>query len=107
MEKDVMLECDSCHFQTTKLTEYERSPFNRNPSDPTTKKLCDLCASTVAGNTVDYPASYRDPAVLRTICYVGNVILQAIQLKQGRIEVRNMDLQSIARDVIGPSGDAK
>lgn len=72
-------ECDSCHFETKRLKRYARAPLAVEKGD---KWLCVLCASTLAGNALDYPSNYPDPAALRTICYVGNVILAAIAERQ-------------------------
>ena len=47
--------------------------------------LCSLCRSTLAGVAYEYPEQYPGQEVaLRTICYIGNVILEAIEdLKRG------------------------
>jgi hypothetical protein len=69
-------ECDSCHF-VGPVKGYET--FAPGPMKGQTKHLCALCASTLAGNALEYPDQYPHRDVLRTICYVGNVLLAAIQ----------------------------
>ena len=67
-------ECNSCAYETQELTFYDPRPGNvEGPW------LCDLCAGTLAGSAAERPEAYRDPVVLQTICYVGNVILDAIR----------------------------
>lgn len=60
-------ECYACQYET-KITQY-------NEGQEGETWLCDLCASTPAGN---YP-NCEMRTVLRTICYVGNAILEAIE----------------------------
>ena len=66
----IISECDVCGFRTT-LTAYPRS------------KLCALCANTTTGNLPnlysDRQSVRDDEYVLRTVCYVGNAILDAIR----------------------------
>jgi hypothetical protein len=73
-------ECDSCHFETRALVKYDdRIAGLRDPSK-TTAWLCALCAETLAGNAYRYPDQYRESGnVMRTVCYVGNVILEALK----------------------------
>lgn len=73
--------CFSCGFETVNLTEYPRRRAIDYAEGCETKWLCELCASTDAGTAVDYPTQFVDIASLRTICYVGNVILAAIRAR--------------------------
>ena len=69
-------ECDSCHFGPVAIQVYDGAddiPARMYPE----KKLCDLCASTPAGNEIDGGTDRGD--VLATICYVGNAILRALE----------------------------
>lgn len=72
-------QCDCCKFPA-KTKKYQKDSSRDNPS-PGFMNICDLCAHTSAGNTVEYPRDNQD--VLRTICYVGNAILAEIR-KQKR-----------------------
>lgn len=70
-------ECRSCHFVTSNLKWYRSMKLGQSYPG---KWLCHLCASTLAGNAVDYPEQYtKNSAVLECICFVGNTILEAIQ----------------------------
>lgn len=40
--------------------------------------LCELCASTAAGNAHAYPNQYREGGTLKHICAVGNLILDKV-----------------------------
>lgn len=95
-------ECCSCRFQTEELTEYD-PPFM---SKRTTKWLCRLCASTMAGNAYDYPDQYRGQTdIMQTVCFVGNTILRAIgEVALGRATAPWW--QSLARQVPGVDLDA-
>lgn len=75
MSMDDLPECDSCGYQTA-LKPYQRGfPEQGEPAH-----LCDLCASTRAGNAQEYPRQYEgQTAILQTICYVGNAILDALK----------------------------
>lgn len=68
--------CESCTFEIEDLNAYKCSPILPQPTT-THKWLCNLCASTVAGNIADIPRDDRD--VIQTICYVGNMILADIR----------------------------
>lgn len=71
-------ECEGCHFEMTALKFYEGWQGSARKIDG--KWLCELCAGTMMGNTLDYPTMYDSATkdVLQAICYVGNVILKAI-----------------------------
>ena len=68
-------QCESCGF-TTEVKRYE----NDLPSHPREGNMCEVCANTPAGNAFLYPANHLDNAdTLKTIAYVGNMILKAIK----------------------------
>ncbi len=68
-------ECNSCGYETAALTRYERTTRQGEPF-----WFCALCAGTIAGNAAEHPTHFEDAgATLQTICYVGNVILDAIR----------------------------
>jgi hypothetical protein len=56
------------------------------------KNLCHLCACSLAGNAVDYPSQY-DATTLRTICAVGNMVIDECT---GRVRPTNVALASAA-----------
>lgn len=80
MSARAMGECDGCGYETSmdRLTKYPRR------DDRGDKYLCVMCKGTLAGTLVEceYPIE-GDPEAIRTICYVGNVLLDAIR-KGGR-----------------------
>lgn len=72
-------DCEACHYETTELTEY-RADDSIGRFEGRMKWLCDLCASTESGKTLDYPRQYEgQAATIQTICYVGNVLLAALK----------------------------
>lgn len=72
-------ECDSCGFQGPTEAYPRRNHKLGGGGD---KRLCVLCAGTHAGNALEYPDQYPNAEAMRTICYVGNVILKAIKDKK-------------------------
>lgn len=75
-------DCDSCHYETPRLTRYADRVAAISMGGRVLW-LCPLCAETLAGNAARWPEQYRDRGdVLRTICYVGNVILDTLKSKK-------------------------
>ena len=71
--------CDACYFETKDLIEYDAADAV-GQFEGRKKWLCDLCASTETGKTLDYPRQFEgQAAAMRTTCYVGNVILAALK----------------------------
>jgi len=72
-------ECEGCYFPTKALKQFDkRDAVGMHEGHK--KWLCDLCASTETGTALDYPRQYEgQQATMRTICYVGNVILEALK----------------------------
>lgn len=66
-------ECEGCGYKTT-LRGYQRD--GAKPGDKR-MQLCELCAGTPCGNMVEYPTD--DKRILRTICWVGNRLLDEIR----------------------------
>ena len=65
-------ECACCGYET------EVKIYHLNTRGDT--ELCKLCASTLAGNSLEHPNGYGHSGyVMQTVCYVGNVILDAIK----------------------------
>ena len=72
-------ECEACYYKTEALTKYDaQDAIGRHEGRK--KWICDLCASTETGRIVDYPRQFEGQAsAMRTTCYVGNVILDALK----------------------------
>ena len=68
-------ECDACHFSTRHLHKVPRPFFAREQPD---QWFCDLCWSSFAGNAAQYPDQYPEKKVLHHLCYLTNVLLEAI-----------------------------
>ncbi len=66
-------DCESCGFEA-KLKDCFDGKF----------RLCSLCAGTLTGNAMAYPAQYEHSDVMKTICYVGNVLLAEIKKQRTR-----------------------
>jgi len=66
-------ECDACGFvdPVGGVAEYPRMGGGM-------KGLCQLCANTVAGLTLDSNSTSTDGPVLQTVCYVANQIRRDI-----------------------------
>lgn len=75
MSRRVKHECDACGFVTT-VKPYDREGIGHHGQ---TKQLCALCAGTMTGVAIDHPHMANDLCLLKTICYVGNAILSAVQ----------------------------
>ncbi len=72
--------CDCCGFgPDVELENYPRR--GSMAQDGSSKELCCLCAATHAGSAIDFPQQYAPNVIdtLKTICYVGNVILAEIR----------------------------
>lgn len=71
--------CDCCGFETTDLDVYPRD----NPSpENKTKWLCAFCSSTPTGVRYEYKQHLADvdaTDILKTVCYIGNVLLEKIE----------------------------
>lgn len=66
-------ECCCCGFETEALADY-----GYRGDDP--KWCCELCAGTLTSRAHSHPEQFRGQEhVMKTICYVGNVILKAIR----------------------------
>jgi len=63
-------ECTCCQFKTDNLTFYELQNGQY--------WFCELCSSTMAGTHCDIALGH-DVNLYRTICYVGNVIIEEIR----------------------------
>lgn len=68
-------ECEFCHYETNKL-EFFNAPGGKDGW------LCDVCASTYAGNAYHFPDHYENRHIMSQVSYSTNMILDAI--KKGR-----------------------
>ena len=71
--------CENCAFETKEIKAYKM--YRKSPVTQY-KWLCDLCASTPAGNAYEYPEQFHNVPLFQTVCYIGNAIIQAIEQKQ-------------------------
>lgn len=69
--------CDACYFDTKELTHYEE----RCGGNPGGAWLCNLCASSMAGNVYQYPKVYGHDLLMIAgfIMNAANHILEAIK----------------------------
>lgn len=75
-------DCDCCGFEGVMVKPYDIRRGAPMGSALGKKWLCALCAGTMTGNAHEYPEQYgREGEVMKTICYVGNAILQTIRSK--------------------------
>lgn len=66
--------CQCCDFTTMKLRSFPAA-YPRTED----KWLCDLCASTMTSRCADEPQLYPNLELMKTICYVGNAIIKAME----------------------------
>ena len=62
-------ECEACGF----VTEVKEYPMQGEP-----KKLCKLCAYTLAGNAARFPEQYPYRDLMMQINFVGNAIAHSL-----------------------------
>jgi hypothetical protein len=77
--------CDCCGFETTKIDFYKWNDFtNKRLPENKGRWLCDLCAGTMTSTYDEYPRQHTDQELtaLKTICYVGNAILRALEKRK-------------------------
>ena len=79
------VECFSCGFET-KCKPYEsRLRSDREDDEEKWNWYCPLCASTLASSAHQYPTHFPDAASMGLICRVGNMILAAIEKRDGEL----------------------
>lgn len=69
-------ECSCCRYKTEDLMFYKGS---YGMACPEGHWLCFLCANTMTGMADQYSQYGYHAEVMKTICFVGNVILAAIR----------------------------
>lgn len=74
-------ECDGCHYLGLLLKTYESSKI----SGLGPKSLCELCAETLIGNSVEYPNQYEYREVMQLIGFCTNKILQKLEQIEKRL----------------------
>lgn len=68
-------ECDACRYETWKLHRTD-PPFMSRRKEP--YYFCDLCWSSFAGNSVQYPDQYPDRQVLCHVNLTANKIIERL-----------------------------
>ena len=69
-------ECESCNYETDALRWYEVMDLTRQGFG---HWYCGLYAGTLTSHSVEYPRANEGQAeMMRTICYVGNAIIAAV-----------------------------
>ena len=83
ISEEIPEECYCCGYQTKKLTLFKNLDTKIGGGGKLIHDdfwYCDLCASTMASTSDRY--LYEDANIMKTICYVGNVILDAIKKRK-------------------------
>jgi hypothetical protein len=104
MSTEPVAECEACGYKTVLMT-YPRSAVS--PNEPRqTKRLCRLCANTLTGRLEDgysHTHSIREhDHVLRTICYVGNAIIECLALSLATSETMQ---EAMRRGIVPPQSE--
>lgn len=70
-------ECDCCDYETAALESYRPNVGARSQRE---RWLCRLCAGTMTSTYDEYPEQHDHDALalMKTVCYVGNAILDAL-----------------------------
>lgn len=74
--------CECCDFETEALKLYPQMDTTIGGGGKTVNAdfwWCDLCTGTIASVAHRYPGSYPDANVLRSLCYIGNVLRKEIR----------------------------
>lgn len=78
-EEIKITECFACGFKTQCQLYTNSNPTHKGSRD---MWFCDICANTYIGNTHEYHFPEHDQELFRTIGYVTNTILEAINKKE-------------------------
>lgn len=73
-------ECESCQHPLKVLKFYQVSRVSRGRFEAGGYWLCELCATTMTSNALEYPEQYYDGKngeIMRTVCFVGNAVIAA------------------------------
>jgi hypothetical protein len=79
-EEDETPECDCCHYPASDLAKYEaHDVLSRAKGE--NKLLCRLCSHTMTSVYQEYTNLYSSDTteIMKTICHVGNAIIDAIK----------------------------
>lgn len=69
-------ECQFCGYKTN-LQKFAHDQ-NRPEDKGQFMELCDICSSTPAGNSIQYPSG-KDTYTLKTVCWIGNKLLDEVR----------------------------
>lgn len=75
-------ECQCCGYVTKKLVYFPDLDTTIAGGGKIIRSdfwFCDLCCSTYVSTRYRYPGSSPDIDVMRTVCYVGNVLLAQLE----------------------------
>ncbi len=77
--------CEGCGYPDTVVKDWSDVYFHelkRLKWHKPTFFLCGLCTGTVCGSAAVYPKtiSHENKLLLRSMCYIGNVILESIKV---------------------------
>lgn len=74
-------ECECCQSQDVELNEFSTTHYEGcKLCEPKKFRFCDLCYSTFAGNSHQYPRQYQGRAqIMQHICAVANILLKKLQ----------------------------
>lgn len=91
--------CDCCQSEVAEIKYYQPSSHLLRPDrEAPPSWFCDLCATTMASNSVVYSDQYRGQTeTLQTICYVGNEILHMLRMidANNAIDAENAEYQRL------------
>ncbi len=75
--EDALL-CASCGYPAESLEAFPMGP--KRPME--VKLLCEICAKTTIGRTVDCPGIFKDDNLAQAVAFIGNMILDTIDRRK-------------------------
>ena len=82
-DPEELTECDGCRYRGLPLKTYQRSKISgRGPME-----LCELCASTFIGNSLEYPEQYDDKDAMQLVGYCTNLIMEKLNDLENQIDL--------------------
>ena len=68
-------ECNCCGYDT------ELKAVKNIIPEEESYYLCEICRSTLIGNLLFYPGGYENHPLLKSVAYIGNMILDEVRKK--------------------------